>query len=109
MKPSEFWSLTWGEFNDLANVRLTYLDLEEENKHITKGEICAAICNTVPRKTGVQGYTYKDFMPEKYLKRHPKEEILPKSSPEILRDWVKRHNKNFPNDIIKFDYNKFKN
>lgn len=109
MKPPEFWSLTWGEFNDLANVRLNYFDIEEEKRHIAKGEILAAICNTVPRQKGKTGYSYKDFMPKQYLDRHPKEEILPSSSPEKARDWVERHNKNFPNDPIKFDYNKFKN
>jgi len=109
LKPSEFWSLTWGEFNDLANVRLTYLDLEEEKKEIAKCQIMATIANTIPRQKGVEGYTYRYFMSEKYLSRHPKEEILPKSSPEILRDRIEKHNKNFPNDIINFDYDKFKN
>jgi len=109
LKPYEFKSLTWGEFNDLANVRLNYLDLEEEKRHMAKGEILAAICNTVPRKAGKEGYTYKDFMPQNYLDKHPKEDILPSSSPEQARDWVERHNKNFPNDLIKFDYNKNKN
>jgi len=69
----------------------------------------AAIYNTIPRKKGVPANTYKDFMPDKYLDKYPKDEILPSSSPEKMRDWVERHNKNFPNSPIKFDYNKHKN
>ena len=76
---------------------------------MSNGSILAAIYNTIPRKKGAVSYTYKDFMPDKFVSNIPKENKKPSSSAEITRDWVKRHNKNFPDDLIKFDYNKHKN
>ena len=49
-------------------------------------------------------YDAKDFIP-KYIN----ESQLPKSSPEIMRDRVAKYNKNHPNDMLKFDYDKYKN
>ena len=97
--------MSWGDFNDYSNVKFAQLDLLEEKRHIAKAEILAAMYNTSAKYKG--GLTYKDFMPESY-EQHASSEQLPNSSPDIVRDIVARHNKNFPKNPISFDYDKFK-
>ncbi len=69
----------------------------------------ASIYNTIPRQKGKKGYTYIDFMPDKYIKNHSKSEQLPNSSAKIMRDRILDYNKKHPNEKLKFDYDKFKN